>query len=210
MSDRPGPVESQPWPQTLPAHVMSPGSPTRCHGYDVLGDLAQNYDFAEYLLVALTGKAPSQAWGRAANMALIVLGRVSVAHGSVHAATLSARCAAPPRTSLTIGALGLIEQSQAELDMPSKDTSPEESDAAPLWDGLPQSVREQIGSPPSSAHALALAILRGAGLHSDAQLLTALCIARLPALAAETEAVEAGDLRGYPMRLPEFEYTEEP
>lgn len=189
---------------------MSPGMPSRCHGYDVVADLARNYDFGEYVVIALTGRPPQAHWGDAVNRAMIVLGRVSVADASVHAATLSARCAAPARTVLTIGALGLIEQAHAELDMPCEDTNESSEEAQTLWNSLAAPVRDALGACPSSAHSLALDVLRAVGIEGDTQLTTVLCLARLPALAAEAQAVTAGDLRGYPMQLPDFDYTEEP
>ncbi|MFI5302192.1 MAG: hypothetical protein ACHREM_29225, partial [Polyangiales bacterium] len=61
MSAREGPVESQPWPTQLDAHVVTPGARPRMHGYDVEGELARSGSLAEIGLLATTGELPSAA-----------------------------------------------------------------------------------------------------------------------------------------------------
>jgi hypothetical protein len=203
---KPGPVESRDWAERLPAHVASPGPPHRTRGYATVEDLGANYSFAESVLITLGAPPPSPAWGQAANLALIALGATTVADAPVHAAALTARFGSPARVSLAIGMLGLAEQADAHLRAPATDDEP----SASLWMGLPEEVRTALGDPDPGQTALALAVLRAAGLRTDIQLLAAMCMARLPVLAAEADAVTPGDLRDYPLRLPDFAYTADP
>lgn len=200
-----GPIEAGTWEQRLPAYVASAGPPFRIRGYQPIADLGSNYDFAEYLTIVLGAPPPSKQWGVAINLALVALGTVTVADAPVHAATLSARFHAPARVALTVGVLGLTEQASALLD----GTDSDQPSGDELWDALPPEVRREIPSRPTGQLDLALTVLRHAGLRSDAQLLAVLCIARLPVLAAEVDAAPPGDLKGYPMRLPDFEYRED-
>ncbi len=201
--DTPGPVEAGAWPETLPACVASPSRPRHVHGYALLDDLGRHYDFGEVAFTLLAGTAPTADWGRAVNLAFAALAGTTIADAPVHAATLARRCTAPARTALAIGMLGLAEQADHELHQPPGDT---DEDAAALWALLPDDLRPHLDGPPTSATGLAIRILRGAGLTSDTQLIAAISMARLPTLAAEVDAVQSGDVRGYPMRLPDFEY----
>ena len=202
-----GPVEDGDWPESLPSHVATANEPRHVHGFALLTDLGRHYDFGETAFTILSGTPPSSEWGRAINLAFTALAGTSVAEAPVHAATLSRRCTAPPRTALAIGMLGLTEQADAAINCNGPEEEPD-ADARALWGELPATVRKTLGEPRGSATTLALTILRAAGLTSDVQLIAAISIARLPLLAAEVEAVPPGDLRGYPMRLPDFEYAE--
>lgn len=204
MTDRDAPegtVAANRWPSTLPAHVASPGDTPRVQGFALVDDLAAHYDFAEFLITALTGTPPSKAWGRAANVALVVLAGTSVADAAVHVATLARRCGADDSAALSAGLLTLAQQaSQAPPPTPPDDS------AEALFRTLPQEVRDALGHPGTDARALARRILSGAGLTSPMHLATALCIAQLPVLAAEVDAVGRGDVQGYPMQLPRYRY----
>lgn len=201
----PGPIEARQWAERLPAHVASPGADSRVRGYRPVADLAAHYSFGEYIAITLGAEAPSPAWGRALDAALIALGQCSVADAAVHAGTLSARFKAPPRASLVVGMIGLAEQADAELGCPPETGS----SSAALWGAIPEEVRCELDTPPATQFQLAMTILRAVGLCSEAQLLATLCLCRLPILAAEIDAVVPGDLRGYPMRLPDFVYVED-
>lgn len=203
-----GPVESGDWPNQLPAHVVSPTVPHRVHGYALLDDLARNYDFGETVFALLSGAPPEREWGRAVNLAFTALLATTVADAPVHAATLSRRSTAPSRAVLAIGMLGLAEQVDILVEAPDADGAPD-ADAETLWALLPPAVRSALGMPSRSAEALALKVLRKAGLESPLLLSAAVSMARLPALAAEVAAVEPGDVRGYPMRVPDFRYEDD-
>jgi hypothetical protein len=51
-----------------------------------------------------------------------------------------------------------------------------------------------------------VAVLRACGLAAPFQLSTALTIARLTSIVAETAATKVGDFKSYPMDLPHFDY----
>jgi hypothetical protein len=200
------PVEATAWPEKLDAHVVSPGEHPRVHGYALSEDLARHYDFGEYLVTALVGTPPGRSWGRAVNMALIVLGGEGVQSAAVHVATLARRCGADERSTLQTGMLGLLEEVCAELSpAPTSESTPSAS-ALDFYRSLPDEVQRIVGEPTSSLKIFALRVLAEAGLCSPMQQRIALSVARLPTLAAEAMAVPRGDVRGYPTRLPEFDY----
>lgn len=204
------PVEATPWPERLDAHVVSPGPRTRVHGYALCEDLARHYDFGEYLVTALVGVPPTPPWGRAVNMALTVLGGVGVDSASVHVATLARRCGADERSTLETGMLGLVEEVASEVTRPPAPASAPTESALEFYRSLPDEVQTILGEPTSSLRRYALRLLSEAGLSSPMQQMVAVSVARLPALGAETIAVRRGDVRGYPMQLPNFEYQPPP
>ncbi len=205
-----GPVEAGPWPTRLPAHALTPGAVPRIHGYALHEDIAVHYDFGEYILLALTGRAPSQTWGHAVNLALTVLAASSVADAPVHAATLARRCGADARSVLSTGMSALAEEAFSLLHDDHGTTSEDSKSATALFEQLGDDVRAAVGSPPSSPRALALELLERAGLTDSLQRMAALCLARLPGLVAEARATSSGDVRTYPMQLPEFDYLQDP
>ncbi len=194
-------VESNPWPEKLPAHVASEGT---LHGYDVYGDLAVNYDFGEFVVIAITGRPPSRAWGRAANIALVILAHSTIADASVHAASVARRCGADAKSTLATGLIVLTEEAAALVN----DESPPEDREAVLRTlaELPEDVQTQVGQHHTSVRTLALSILTALGIEDPMQQMSAICMARLPVLAAESHAARPKDLRSYPMQLPRFEY----
>lgn len=203
-----GTVASHPWPTTLAAHVASAGPPARVHGYDLRRDLAVHYDFGEYLVLALTGRPPSAALGKAANIALIALADATVADASVHAATLARRCGADEKSTLATGLVALAEEAAHLLQ--TAQTSPPQGDAVvAFFATLPGEIQHALGEPRRTIAQTALAVLRLAGLDDPLQLQAALALARAPVMVAEALAVERGDVRDYPMQLPTFVYGEE-
>lgn len=207
-----GTVAANTWPDTLPAHVVSVEGPPHVHGYDLYGDLATHYDFGEYVITALTGSPPTAELGRAVNMALIALGATTVADASVHAATLARRCGANPKSTLATGLLTLAEEAEGFLE-PGASPPLQDSNAAEaglsFFRDLPRAIRDELGTAGPTVQSTAQAVLRLAGLDTPLQQLTAIVLARLPALAAETQAVMRGSVRDYPMQLPRFEYEPE-
>jgi len=205
----PRPVEANPWPDKLDAHVVSPGPPPRVHGYALCEDLARHYDFGEFLVTALVGTPPTASWGRAVNMALVVLGGAGVDGAGVHVATLARRCGADDRSALQTGMLGLVEEVSAEVSAPPSDAAATTA-ALEFHRLLPDDVQGAVGVPVSTVRRHALRVLTEAGLSSPMQQMVALSIARLPTLAAEAMAVPRSDVRGYPMQLPAFDYQPPP
>lgn len=194
-------VESNEWPEKLPAHVVSEGT---LHGYDLYGDLALNYDFGEFVVVALTGTPPSRAWGRAANVALVILAHTTIAEASVHAATVARRCGADEKSTLATGLIVLTEEAAALVN--DENRADDREAVQRTLAELPEEVRTHVGQHYTSVRTLALSILSAVGIKDPLQQMSAVCMARLPALAAETYAARPKDLRSYPMQLPRFEY----
>jgi len=203
--DSTSPVDAHRWPTRLPAHVVAPDHPPRVHGFDLTGDLAQNYDFGEFVVTALTGTPPSNAWGVAVNMALIALGAAGVERASVHAATVARRCGADDASVLATGALGLAEEAVGEVSPRGR---PPTEEGRAFFESLPTEVRMAIEGPNRATEDLALSILEGAGLTTRLQRMAAVCLAKLPTLVAEVSAVRRGDVQSYPMKLPRFSYED--
>ncbi|MBV1857493.1 MAG: hypothetical protein KUG77_03710 [Nannocystaceae bacterium] len=202
----PRPVEANSWPDKLDANVVSPGPRPRVHGYALCEDLARHYDFGEFLVTALVGAPPTPCWGRAVNMALIALGGVGVEHASVHVATLARRCGADDRSTLQAGLLSLVEEVTAEVTGPPTTQIPPTAPVLEFHRSLPDEVQVIVGVPTSTLRQHALRVLDEAGISSPMQQMVALSLAQLPTLAAEAMAVSRGDVRGYPMQLPKFDY----
>ncbi len=106
--------------------------------------------------------------------------------------------------------LGLVEEVFAEVTAPRPSPAGATAAAAEFHRLLPKDVQTAVGSPVSTAQHHALQVLTEAGLSSPMQQMAALSVARLPTLAAEAIAVPRGDVRGYPMELPAFDYQPPP
>ena len=223
-TDDRGPVEDSPWPTRLEAHVVTPGPAPRIHGYDVHHDLARHYGFGEVVLLTLTGAPPTAAVGRAFEAALVDVAPATVAEAPAHAAGLARLCDAAPAGVVATGAIGLAEQARDRIDRhqagidalrdgrpwPACDGRCAGSDRgaeariaarllgtgleAPRFDG------------PVCVEAEHLATLAALGLAEPWQLLAAMVVARLPAVAAEAHAVTPGAFARYPMNLPPLVY----
>src|SRR5687767_11162001 len=114
--DLQGPLDVASFPETLSARVVTPGPRPRLHGYDVEGDLALHYSPADLLALALTGELPSPEASAAFAVALNFLAPVSVAHASVHAATIAGLCGSTTGSTIGVAAIGLAEQARVLLD----------------------------------------------------------------------------------------------
>ena len=225
----PGPIESRSWPESLLARAVSPGPRPLLHGYDVEADLARHYGFAELLLLALTGEAPSREAGRAFEVALIFLAPLPVSEAPTHAAVLARMCGSPPSGMLGTAGIVLAEQSRAIVEeaagllawLDAPDGPPPEpyrardeeeraslgrlrAALAPTGLACPAVFDHEPGRLPAL-----LGVLHACGLRDPGRLVAALLFARLPSLAAEGLAVEPGHLADYPIDLPDFEYLEE-
>lgn len=208
-----GTVDAIDCPSRLPALVASTGEHPRVHGYDLHRDLAHNYDFGEFIVTALTGVTPNEAWGKAVNKALVLLASTSVQHAPVHAATLSRRCGSDERAVMAAGLLGLVEEAWFQLSEYSEGETTNEVSAThdELFASLPDEVRGVLPKRSNgSVEQLAHEILTAAGLESKLQRMAAVCIARMPILAAEAHATPPGDIRNYPIKLPTYEYDASP
>lgn len=207
LNSPPSPVDAMPGTM-LEARVVRPGPRPLLHGYDVQSDLAGSFSFAEVILTALTGEAPSEAAGRAMSVALTFACPISVAEAPSHAATLARRCGADHRGVLGVAAIALAEQAQQLAS--SGDGALDDGEAVSRL----RTTLEAAGvSIPDLDAATTLwqalrATLAFCGLTEEWQVTFSLTLARLPVVVAEAMTIERGALDGYPMRLPAFAYDE--
>jgi len=224
-----GPIEQEKWPDRLGAHVVTAEAAPRIHGYSVADDLARHYGFVETALLALTGEIPTEAQARAANIALVMLAPAPVATAPVHAAVLARLCGATSSALLGVGCLGLAEQAQTLLEPgqelvrwlhqpqgapPEKYRAVDADDAARAqrFVELVRGTGLQLAPLDASSglDAALILVLYRCGLKRTEQIAALIIMARLPCLVAEALACKARNFAAYPMRLPDFEYAEQP
>jgi hypothetical protein len=224
---RAGPIDVELWPSTLAARVVEAGPAPRIHGYDVEGDLARHYSFAEITLTALTGAVPERGHGRAFEIALAFLAPVPVSEAPGHAAGLARLIGADASGVISGAAMGLAERARslvsahtelvAWLDagggsVPPSTQSDDPNDAsavARLRDALAETGASfpLLNTRPTLLAAL-IAVLHGVGLTDMPRIEAALAFAGLPATLAEAFAVKPFAFFSYPMDLPAFRYVE--
>jgi hypothetical protein len=215
------------WPERLAARVVDPGPVPRIHGFDVEGDLARHYGFAEIALLALTGEAPDRAAGRAFEIALAFLAPVTARLASVHAAGLARLCGANGTGIAGVAAVGLAEEARVlladHLDLlrwlddvvppvppafrcQGEDERRRVADLARLLaeSGFDGSRLEGLGSIPAL-----IAVLHACGLRDPERISAALILSRLPCALAEALAVRPLAFGDYPVGLPPFRYVED-
>lgn len=223
-----GPVEDRDWPQRLPARVVDPGPPTRMHGYEYAQDLAQHHSYAELVLTALRGSAPSDEEGRLFEAVMAFLLPITMAEAPTHCATLVRRCGAPNTTALAAGAAALSSQARelvaskadllAWLEGDRSTPLPATCQRSPsVLDELVSGFMARVGPTPllpeafvslePTADALLIVAAHACGLRRAAQLEALLVCARLPAVAAEVDAQRPGELQDYPIDTPHYEYV---
>jgi hypothetical protein len=227
---RRGPVEDHPWPARLTARVVAPGAAPRLHGFDLERDLACHYGFAELVLLALGGVAPTEAAGRAFEVALSWLGAITVAEAPAHAAVLARICGASSPGVIEVTALGLAEQAHARVrdhaalltwlagdgggrTRPPRGFAARSAADRASVDRLRARLDEAGVHVPLLAHrprpsreAALLATMFWCGLRRPEQLEAAWVIARLACAVAEGFAAEPLSFRDYPMRVPPIAY----
>jgi hypothetical protein len=226
---RRGPLDDAPWPDKITARVVQPAPRPRIHGYDVEGDLARHYSFAETVLLTLTGEIPSEAQAHAFEAALVFLAPVAVNEAPAHAAVIARICNVLTSAIAGTAAIGLGEQARvAVAGQAGLLVRLDAGDAGPLAEWGPQSDEERhavlrlrvaTGARgavvPMLEHDLGrtaaiVATLHFAGLRRAEQIEAAFVIARLPAALAEALATPSHSYREYPVDVPAVRYTEEP
>ena len=224
-----GPLESATFPETLSARVVTPGDAPRLHGYDVEADLARHYDPTDVLYLSLTGELPAPEVSAALRVALTFLAPVSIAHASVHAATLARLCGTTTSSTLGVAAIGLAEQARVLLDehaelfvwldspdqaLPARYRAKSEADRA-------SSERLQVAVAASglavpeldqgpSRDAALVCVLYRCGLRQRKQMEAAIVTARLPTAFAEAATKKVVAFAHYPINLPDYRYVETP
>lgn len=222
-----GPLDDAEWPEKLTARVVSPGPVPRLHGYDVEGDLARHYSFAETVLLALTGKLPSDDQARAFEVALQFAAPAPAQEAPTHAAILARMCVASTSQIEGAAAIALAEQARAVvaehgqwIEMLARPFAEAPAEYRAKNDEERQSVerlrralrgtvivralRHDVGRTPA-----VLAALHACGVTTAELMECALVLARLPVVMAEALATPAGSYRDYPVHLPVIAYYEE-
>jgi hypothetical protein len=226
-----GPFDRVPWPTELLARVTTPGPAPRVQGYDVEGDLAKHgYRFTDLVLLSLVGELPSEAQGRAFDVALTFLAPLAAHEAPTHAAMLARICAANTSSITATGAIGLAELARftmeahapfiawldagAQGSLPAGCVTQREDDREAV-----ERLRAALEPSPLAVSALAhdltrmaalLAVLHACGLRRAEQLEVALTVARLATTTAEALAAPPAAFKEYPMGLPPFRYAEGP
>jgi len=222
-----GPLDDVEWPAKLTARVVTPGPCPRVHGYDVEGDLARHYSFAETVLLALTGDLPAKGEARAFDVALQFAAPAFVQEAPTHATILARICMASTSQMLGVAAIALAEQARvlvadhrAWIDLlagPFSEAPPEllakTDEERESVMRLRQALRGTVVVP-ALVHDLGrpaalLATLHASGLRTADTMECALVLARLPVAMAEGLATPAGSHREYPVLLPPIAYTQE-
>ncbi|MGA7121368.1 MAG: hypothetical protein WBY94_14785 [Polyangiaceae bacterium] len=225
-SQRTGPLDLGPWPDKLTARVVTPGPRPAIHGYDVEGDLARHYSFAETVLLAWTGELPTAAQGRAFEVALQFAAPAPINEAPTHAAALARICSGTTSAIQGTAAVALAEQARvlvaehtAWLDALGASTvrvAPEYRAASDEERACVERLRaalEGLLELPELAHDLSraaalFAVFRACGLKSARHIECALVFAKLPVALAEAMATPARSFRAYPLLLPGIEYVE--
>lgn len=224
-----GPLETHSFPERLTARVVTPGSHPRLHGYDVEADLACHYDPTDILFLALTGELPTASASAALRVALTFLAPMSIAHASVHAASLARLCGTASASVIGVAAIGLSEQARLSLDehadlfvwlkagsgeLPAGFRAREASDQETcrrLRGALEPTGLEvpALAQNPTRDAAL-LCVLFACGLVRREQLEAAVVTARLPSAVAEAMTEKVTNFGRYPINLPRYQYEELP
>jgi hypothetical protein len=224
-----GPVEELNWASRLQAHVVTPGSRPRIHGYDVRGDLLENTSLPGLIFLTLTGELPTPEVLLAFEKALVFLAPVSIAEAPVHASVLAGLCGSNASGLTGVAAITLAQQahwvitehrelfaSLAAGNTPHESLfNPQSEEEQEETDLLVKALENAGLKPPEvcrrlSPIAAALAVLHECCNLTDPGLLEAvLVLTRIPCALAEGRAVQPGEFRSYPIDLPKFVYRDE-
>ena len=205
MSD--DPINAVDWPDKLPARVVEEGRAPRLQGYEVDGDLARHYHFADVVFLALTGELPKEKTSGLFERILILLSPANAGSAATHAAGVSRLCGASEAAVFATSA-GLLAQTAAsgEVSHLGWEEPALEEALARLFEEEGFEVPWTRGVPASEAVASAL---EACGLTSEQQRVAAVAIGALPASIAEALAWRRGGFKTYPMNLPAFRYEED-
>jgi hypothetical protein len=225
---RSGPLDEAPWPDKLTARVVTPGPRPAICGYDVEGDLARHYSFAETVLLALTGELPTAAQGRAFEVALLFAAPAPINEAPTHAAVLARICSGTTSSIQGTAAIALAEQARAlvadhdewiealsgtivHVTPPYRSVSEDErASIGRLRSALEGTVDIPVLAGDVSRAAALLACFHACGLKTAKQMECALVIAKLAVAVAEALATPARSFRKYPVLLPSIGYVDEP
>lgn len=218
-----GPAERFPAPDSLAAHVVDWREGGAIHGYAIRDDLALHFAPHEVLLLGLTGVEASAVHGRAFGVALTWISACHVGLAPTHSAVLARVSGAPSSAIIGIAATVAareaeyqLGQHQALLDWLDADAPgpfagwPERdqqwrrrlADACGLELAALELARDEISA--------ALIVFHAVGLRQRSRMIAAWTWARMIGSLAESLAEAGLDMRTYPLRLPTFDYVEDP
>lgn len=210
---------------TLVSRLVDPEQPRRILGYDVAGDLQQNYSWAELLFLTLTSVLPDESTGRAFERSIMALSPIDASNAGANVAILASVVGADPATAISAAALACVEDARAVVEAhdalhawlctglgPSPDefrTDDEHvrKDVEIFADNL--GIYRKSIPPESTWLAAALIALWAVGIQSKAQWLSVVTFARLPIAVAE--GVSSQHTPGsYPNNIPRYRYVDAP
>lgn len=218
-----GPAERFPAPDSLAAHVVDWRDGGAIHGYGVRDDLASNFAPHEVLLLGLTGVEASATHGRAFGVALTWLAACHVGLAPTHSAVLARVSGAP--TSAIVGIAATVAAREAEHQLGEHQALLDWLDAEPRgafegWSERGDQWRRRLADAcgldlvelelARDELSAALIVFHAVGLRSRARMVAAWAWARMIGSLAEALAEAGLDMRTYPLRLPTFEYVEDP
>jgi hypothetical protein len=227
-SERPSPLDPKEGAEEpgLAAHVVTPDG-ARAFGFDVLGDLARSYSFAELVLLSLTGALPDDDAGATFEAALFALATPTIAEASVHATRLARMTGATTSGLQAVAGVAGPERARdlvarhadllAWLDAGAPGDPPEHARSGAGGARAARDLAALLPDPDLAArvasltlHAGALTALHAVGLTTPDLLERAVHFAALPLTLAEAAAAPPRRLDDYPLNLPEFRYVVDP
>lgn len=219
-----GPAQQFPAPETLAGHVVDWRDGGAIHGFGVVDDLARHFAPHEVFLLGLLGSEISAAHGRAFGVALTWLSACHVGLAPTHSAVLARVSGAP--TSAIIGIAATVAAREAEHVLSEHRALLDWLGASPPraafsgWDQGDPRWRERLANTcgldlaeldlARDASSAALIVFHTVGLRDPKRLLAAWAWARMIGSLAESLADAGLDMQGYPLRLPAFDYVEDP
>jgi hypothetical protein len=225
MSEAHGPIDDPPWPTQLVGRVVTRDAAPRVHGYDVQRDLAVHYRLGETILLCLTGEPPSEATGKAFEVAMTFASPVDAGEAPAHAGIVARMCGAPASGVVAVVATAMAErqrswvaEQQALAAWLADNGTPFPEDASAKTEEDREAVtRFRACLPPAFAShpvfghdarldACVLAVMHACGIANEDRLVAALTIAGLASACAEAFATKPGDFKSYPMNTPPFTY----
>jgi hypothetical protein len=220
----PGALDDAAWSEHLLARAIDAGaSDDRLHGYSVLGDVSRHYPFSDLIYLALVGELPDPRRSSLFALALFSFATPSVGEAPVHVAVLARMSGATMASALAAGSITVADQAQdlvlrhASLlswlhapasAIPSHYDGQHDPKVAALCERAraidPASrIRQEM-----TIDAARLTLLYTSGVTSADQMIGAIVAARIAAISAEILATGPQHLRDYPVKVPEYRYTE--
>jgi hypothetical protein len=219
-----GALDDNAWSEQLIARAIDAGpADDRLHGYAVLGDVANHYQFSDLVYLALVGELPDPRSSALFALALFSFATPGVAEAPVHVAVLARMSGATMASALAAGSITAADQAldivsrHASLlsslqsctgDLPSDYQGHHEPKVVALCEraraidpGLP--IRRDM-----TLDATRITLLYLSGVRTADRMIGAIVSSRISAIAAEVLATGPEHLGQYPVKVPEYRYVE--